>query len=120
MECALLYSPKWPTFGLEVMHILTTYLHFTILKRLPSDAFTGARIGSGIVIARLPGGEWSAPSCIGTGGLGIGFQAGAVSTLIRPRQTRQCADLLGSNRRTCQSMLLCSIARKLSRHLQSE
>ena len=36
-----------------------------------------ARVGSGVVIARLPGGEWSAPSCIGTGGLGVGFQIGA-------------------------------------------
>ena len=36
-----------------------------------------ARVGSGVVIARLAGGEWSAPSCIGTGGLGVGFQIGA-------------------------------------------
>lgn len=35
--------------------------------------------GSGIVIARLPDGSWSAPSCIGTGGVGVGLQIGAVS-----------------------------------------
>lgn len=35
-----------------------------------------ARAGSGIVIARLPDGSWSAPSAVGTAGGGFGFQAG--------------------------------------------
>jgi SH3 domain-containing YSC84-like protein 1 len=38
--------------------------------------FTG-KAGSGIVIARLPDGSWSAPSCIATGGLGWGPSIGA-------------------------------------------
>ena len=38
--------------------------------------FSG-KVGSGIVIARLPDGSWSAPSCIATGGLGWGLQIGA-------------------------------------------
>jgi SH3 domain-containing YSC84-like protein 1 len=38
--------------------------------------FSG-KAGSGLVIARLPDGSWSAPSCIATGGLGWGLQAGA-------------------------------------------
>ncbi len=38
------------------------------------------RAGSGVVIARLPGGGWSGPSAIGTGGLGVGFQAGVQIT----------------------------------------
>ena len=38
-----------------------------------------ARGGSGIVIARTEKG-WSAPSAIGTGGLGVGFQAGVEIT----------------------------------------
>ncbi|KAF9013325.1 hypothetical protein BDQ17DRAFT_1270915 [Cyathus striatus] len=38
--------------------------------------FSG-KAGSGIVIARLPDGSWSAPSCIATGGLGWGLQVGA-------------------------------------------
>jgi len=38
--------------------------------------FSG-KAGSGIVIARLPDGSWSAPSCIATGGLGWGLQIGA-------------------------------------------
>jgi len=35
------------------------------------------KAGSGIVIARLQDGSWSAPSCIATGGLGWGLQIGA-------------------------------------------
>lgn len=39
--------------------------------------FFSGKAGSGIVIARLPDGSWSAPSCIATGGLGWGLQIGA-------------------------------------------
>ena len=35
-----------------------------------------ARAGSGVVIARLEDGSWSAPSAVGTAGGGFGFQAG--------------------------------------------
>ncbi|GAA5979827.1 hypothetical protein JCM10908_003059 [Rhodotorula pacifica] len=35
-----------------------------------------ARAGSGVVIARLQDGSWSAPSAVGTAGGGFGFQAG--------------------------------------------
>lgn len=35
-----------------------------------------ARAGSGVVIARLPDNSWSAPSALGLGGLGGGFNAG--------------------------------------------
>lgn len=38
--------------------------------------FSG-KAGSGLVIARLPDGSWSAPSCIGTAGIGWGLQIGA-------------------------------------------
>lgn len=38
------------------------------------------RAGTGLVIARLPSGDWSAPSAIGTGGMGFGGQAGAEVT----------------------------------------
>ncbi|KAF7364929.1 Ysc84 domain-containing protein [Mycena venus] len=47
---------------------------FQILKA--GFVFSG-KAGSGIVIARLPDGSWSAPSCIATGGLGWGLQIGA-------------------------------------------
>lgn len=36
-----------------------------------------ARAGTGVVIARLKDGTWSAPSAIGTAGVGAGFQMGA-------------------------------------------
>lgn len=35
------------------------------------------RAGSGLVIARLADGSWSAPSAIGTAGVGAGLMAGA-------------------------------------------
>ncbi|PWN24690.1 DUF500-domain-containing protein [Jaminaea rosea] len=35
------------------------------------------KVGSGVVVARLEDGSWSAPSCIATGGVGFGFQIGA-------------------------------------------
>ncbi|TFK40743.1 hypothetical protein BDQ12DRAFT_679946 [Crucibulum laeve] len=47
---------------------------FQVLKA--GFVFSG-KAGSGLVIARLPDGSWSAPSCIATGGLGWGLQIGA-------------------------------------------
>ncbi|KAL1943866.1 hypothetical protein VTO73DRAFT_3684 [Trametes versicolor] len=50
---------------------------FTIFK---AGFLFSARAGSGIVIAKLEDGTWSAPSAIGTAGLGVGGQAGAEMT----------------------------------------
>ncbi|KAG9067730.1 hypothetical protein KI688_011317 [Linnemannia hyalina] len=50
---------------------------FTVLKA--GFLFSG-RAGSGIVVARLDDGTWSAPSAIGTGGMGFGGQIGAEIT----------------------------------------
>ncbi|KAI8979954.1 hypothetical protein BDB01DRAFT_725627 [Pilobolus umbonatus] len=50
---------------------------FTVLKA--GFLFSG-RAGSGIVVARLPDGSWSAPSAIMTGGMGAGGQIGAELT----------------------------------------
>ncbi|KAI0076311.1 DUF500-domain-containing protein [Panus rudis PR-1116 ss-1] len=47
---------------------------FSVLKA--GFMFSG-KAGSGLVIARLPDGSWSAPSCIATGGVGWGLQIGA-------------------------------------------
>ncbi|SPO39857.1 related to YSC84 - protein involved in the organization of the actin cytoskeleton [Pseudozyma flocculosa] len=47
---------------------------FTVVK---AGFVWSAKAGSGVVIARLPDGSWSAPSCIGTGGVGFGLQIGA-------------------------------------------
>lgn len=50
---------------------------FTVVKA--GFLFSG-RAGSGIVVARLEDGSWSAPSAIGTGGMGFGGQIGAEIT----------------------------------------
>ncbi|TFK86653.1 DUF500-domain-containing protein [Polyporus arcularius HHB13444] len=50
---------------------------FTIFK---AGFLFSARAGSGVVIAKLDDGTWSAPSAIGTAGLGVGGQAGAEMT----------------------------------------
>ncbi|KAF0436576.1 DUF500-domain-containing protein [Gigaspora margarita] len=50
---------------------------FTVIKA--GFVFSG-RAGSGLVIARLDDGSWSAPSAIGTGGMGFGGQIGAEIT----------------------------------------
>ncbi|KAG0142665.1 hypothetical protein CROQUDRAFT_49949 [Cronartium quercuum f. sp. fusiforme G11] len=47
---------------------------FTILK--VGFVWSG-KAGSGVVLARLADGSWSAPSCIATGGVGFGLQIGA-------------------------------------------
>lgn len=47
---------------------------FTILKL--GFVWSG-KAGSGVVLARLADGTWSAPSCIATGGVGFGLQIGA-------------------------------------------
>ncbi|RUP43484.1 hypothetical protein BC936DRAFT_137100 [Jimgerdemannia flammicorona] len=47
---------------------------FTVIK---AGFITSLRAGNGLVIARLPDGKWSAPSCIATGGVGFGAQIGA-------------------------------------------
>ncbi|KAK7468623.1 hypothetical protein VKT23_003127 [Stygiomarasmius scandens] len=50
---------------------------FTIFK---AGFLFSARAGTGVVIAKLPDGTWSAPSAIGTAGIGLGGQAGAEMT----------------------------------------
>jgi lipid-binding SYLF domain-containing protein len=41
--------------------------------------FTG-RVGTGLIVAKLPDGRWSAPSAVGSTGLGWGFQLGGEVT----------------------------------------
>ncbi|WFD30887.1 hypothetical protein MSPP1_001911 [Malassezia sp. CBS 17886] len=47
---------------------------FTVVK---AGFVWSGKAGSGVVTARLPDGSWSAPTCIVTGGVGVGFQIGA-------------------------------------------
>ncbi|KAG8906805.1 hypothetical protein FRB99_006072 [Tulasnella sp. 403] len=53
------------------------FVIFTVVK---AGFVFSARAGSGLVIARLPDGSFSAPSAIGTAGMGFGGQAGAELT----------------------------------------
>ncbi|KAJ3072694.1 hypothetical protein HDU98_003119 [Podochytrium sp. JEL0797] len=48
-----------------------------ILQVVRAGITVSARYGSGVVIARLPNGTWSAPSVVKTAGVGFGFQIGA-------------------------------------------
>ncbi|EJD55488.1 DUF500-domain-containing protein [Auricularia subglabra TFB-10046 SS5] len=62
---------------------------FTVFK---AGFVLSARGGSGVVIARLDDGSWSAPSAIGTAGMGFGGQLGAEVTdflLILNTRTKQ-------------------------------
>ncbi|KAF8488178.1 hypothetical protein JB92DRAFT_3017897 [Gautieria morchelliformis] len=53
---------------------------FAIFSVFKAGFVFSARAGSGIVIAKLADGTWSAPSAIGTAGMGVGGQAGAEVT----------------------------------------
>lgn len=51
-----------------------------ILTILKAGFVWSGRAGTGVVVARLPDGSWSAPSAIGVGGAGFGAQIGAQLT----------------------------------------
>ena len=56
---------------------LTHPLGLAVFQVIKAGFMFSGKAGSGIVLARLPDGSWSAPSCIATGGLGWGLQIGA-------------------------------------------
>ncbi|WOO83340.1 SH3 domain-containing protein [Vanrija pseudolonga] len=72
-ESALNSIPKQVLLGCKGLAV------FTILKA--GFVFSG-KAGSGLVVARLPDGSWSAPSCIATAGVGWGLQIGADLTEV--------------------------------------
>ncbi|KAG8580294.1 hypothetical protein GDO81_007229 [Engystomops pustulosus] len=64
-------------------HVIAKAQGLAILSVIKAGFLVTARGGSGIVVARLPGGRWSAPSAIGIAGLGGGFEIGIeVSDLV--------------------------------------
>lgn len=67
-ETALNAIPK------EVLRNARGLAVFSVIK---AGFVWSGKAGTGVVIARLPDGSWSAPSCIATGGVGFGFQIGA-------------------------------------------
>ncbi|KAF8640559.1 hypothetical protein AX17_000221 [Amanita inopinata Kibby_2008] len=66
--------------GVIPRHILQNARGFAIFTVFKAGFLFSARAGSGIVIAKLNDGTWSAPSAIGTAGVGVGGQAGAEVT----------------------------------------
>ncbi|KAF9519905.1 hypothetical protein BS47DRAFT_1312139 [Hydnum rufescens UP504] len=66
--------------GVIPRHVLANARGFVIFTVVKAGFLLSARGGSGIVIARLGNGQWSAPSAIGTAGMGFGGQAGAELT----------------------------------------
>ncbi|KAJ8507369.1 hypothetical protein ONZ45_g10254 [Pleurotus djamor] len=66
--------------GVIPRHILENAKGFAIFTIFKAGFLFSARAGSGVVIAKLSDGTWSAPSAIGTAGLGVGGQAGAEMT----------------------------------------
>ncbi|KAG9314700.1 Las1-like-domain-containing protein [Chiua virens] len=66
--------------GIIPRNVLEHAKGFAIFTVFKAGFLFSARGGTGIVIARLPNGSWSAPSAIGTGGVGVGGQVGAEMT----------------------------------------
>jgi hypothetical protein len=69
-----------------------------------------ARAGSGVVIAKLPDGSWSAPSAIGTAGGGVGFQAGVelAEFLIILNSRKAVKSFMAKGSLTLCVLLICS------------
>nr|XP_058934894.1 SH3 domain-containing YSC84-like protein 1 isoform X2 [Kogia breviceps] len=64
-------------------HVIAKAKGLAVLSVVRAGFLVTARGGGGIVLARLPGGKWSAPSAIGIAGLGGGFELGIeVSDLV--------------------------------------
>ncbi|XP_012638708.2 SH3 domain-containing YSC84-like protein 1 isoform X1 [Microcebus murinus] len=64
-------------------HIIAKAKGLAVLTVIKAGFLVTARGGSGVVLARRPDGQWSAPSAIGIAGLGGGFEVGIeVSDLV--------------------------------------
>ncbi|KAJ4417953.1 hypothetical protein N0V85_001630 [Neurospora sp. IMI 360204] len=71
-------EPK-QTFGPDKVippSVLANAKGLAILTVIKAGFLGSARFGSGLVVARLPDGSWSAPTAIATGGAGFGGQIG--------------------------------------------
>ncbi|KAA1469666.1 DUF500-domain-containing protein [Dentipellis sp. KUC8613] len=76
---SFLADPENPQSALNSIPkaVLSRARGLAIFQVLKAGFVFSGKAGSGIVIARLPDGSWSAPSCIATGGVGWGLQIGA-------------------------------------------
>ncbi|KAK9470791.1 uncharacterized protein V1510DRAFT_422172 [Dipodascopsis tothii] len=81
-------------------HILANAKGLAIITVLKAGFLFSGRAGSGIVVARLPDGTWSAPSAIITAGAGVGGQIGAELTdfvmILNTRAAVESFSQLGS------------------------
>ncbi|KAK9353314.1 hypothetical protein V1505DRAFT_244050 [Lipomyces doorenjongii] len=80
--------------------VLANAKGLAIITVLKAGFLFSGRAGSGIVIARLPDGTWSAPSAIVTAGAGVGGQIGAELTdfvmILNTRAAVESFSQLGS------------------------
>ncbi|SPO22582.1 related to YSC84 - protein involved in the organization of the actin cytoskeleton [Ustilago trichophora] len=76
---AFLADPDHPDSALNSIPkaVLQQAKGLAVFSVIKAGFVWSGKIGSGVVIARLPDGSWSAPSCIGTGAVGFGLQIGA-------------------------------------------
>jgi len=76
---SFLADPSHPESALNAIPkaVLQRARGLAIFQVLKAGFVFSGKAGSGLVIARLPSGEWSPPSCIATAGLGWGLQIGA-------------------------------------------
>lgn len=83
-----LADPLHPESALNAIpkSVLSSAQGFAIFTVLKAGFIWSGKMGTGVVIARnMEDGSWSAPSCIGTGGVGVGFQIGADISEVRVR-----------------------------------
>ncbi|KAJ3575907.1 hypothetical protein NP233_g800 [Leucocoprinus birnbaumii] len=66
--------------GVIPRSVLQNAKGFAIFTVAKAGFVFSARAGSGVVIAKMDNGKWTAPSAIGTAGIGFGGQAGAEVT----------------------------------------
>ncbi|KAH7101812.1 DUF500-domain-containing protein [Auriculariales sp. MPI-PUGE-AT-0066] len=76
---SFLADPQNPESALNAIPkvVLQSARGLAVFQVIKAGFVFSGKAGSGLVIARLPDGSWSAPSCIATGGLGWGLQIGA-------------------------------------------
>ncbi|CAE6517624.1 unnamed protein product [Rhizoctonia solani] len=76
---SFLANPEHPESALNAIPkaVLQRARGLAIFQVIKAGFVFSGKAGSGIVLARLPDGSWSAPSCIGTAGMGWGLQIGA-------------------------------------------
>jgi len=76
---SFLANPEDPQSALNAIPkaVLQRARGLAVFQVLKAGFVFSGKAGSGLVIARLPDGSWSAPSCIATGGVGWGLQIGA-------------------------------------------